>query len=98
VSAQAKADKEAARAVRVEDEMRSLQEQLTKLQQQSIPLSSSPQATASDGGGGVVAESAPSREEWIKILEASPLNSMQAKLAEVETLLRTLLSERDKQT
>lgn len=36
----------------------------------------------------------PTREEFVKILESSSLAGMQEKLTEVETLLRTLLSER----
>ena len=51
--------------------------------------------SASTSAGGAGEGQAPTREEFVKILESSSLAGMQEKLSEVETLLRKLLAERN---
>jgi hypothetical protein len=92
-AARAKADEEAARAKSVQGEMDAMRQQLAQLQQ-AVPQ---PESSGGGAGGGAVAGAgpgagaAPSREEFIKMLEGSPLAE---KLSEVETLLRTLISQK----
>jgi len=81
----ANSEKVAAHAAAQQQEM---QAQLLALQQQ---LALQPLPGASEGA---VSRTAPSREEWVQILEASPLASMQSKLSEVENLLRALLNQK----
>jgi len=75
--ARANAEKEAAHAKDIQEQMLALREQLAQQQQP---------------------REAPSREEWLQILEASPLASMQSKLSEVENLLRALLDQKAAQS
>ena len=101
-AAHAKAEAEAKRVREVEEQMRALQEHLASQPPPRVPTppKESPQVvqpaveSTKAGTGGPGATQGPSREEWVQILEASPLASMQSKLAVVEDLLRTLLSER----
>jgi len=89
--ARANAEKEAAHAKDIQEQMLALQEQLAQQQQ---PREG---GDGGDGGRGR-ARDAPSREEWLQILEASPLASMQSKLSEVENLLRALLDQKAAQS
>lgn len=97
-SARVEAEEQARRAKEVEDQLRHMQEQKQQMEHKAAQLQSqleekqamnnAAEAAAASTKGG------PSRDEWVKILEASPLSSMQSKLTEVEELLRTLLSQR----
>lgn len=95
-AARVKAEQEAARALQVEEKMRALEEQLS---QQAASQASDPgkglSTSASTSAGGAGEGQAPTREEFVKILESSSLAGMQEKLSEVETLLRKLLAERN---
>ena len=89
-SARAKAQEEAARVKSVEEEMEAMRQQLALMQTLMHTPPPQPASSGGEAGGDAAAGTAPSREEFVKMLESSALAE---KLTEVESLLRALLSQ-----